>query len=448
MLVNQFSKSTLMFLLCGMLLSGCFQKSDQALEEIGSPVSSDVTAPKIIAASPANEVTPTSVNVNVYLEISNGMKGFMPAPTAGKKPTEFQSRVVKMLSDVQYGGAASTSYFYAMEDKQSKPALDSVSFDVLKSTITSGIQSDVRGTPLPELIKQALEKSAKQNAISIIVSDFIHGPKVPGDLISVSGDVRGSLQLVKEKGLVVAVFGDASSFYGSYHPAVKTPEKKIPLQGEAPIPYYIWVIGKQGDVQYLTSKMLSSLPAQQAYYGFTYKSVPYSALPKSAKFPATGNVYCTTKAPAACTSISLSPEKDVPVEFMVGLDLRKLPEPLQQATYLDRHLKVSGFGAKASKTAVIVANSATRSNPDLAKFTHFVRLSVPSLSAAKGTITISLPHVNPAWVSAWSTTDDNNPKANPKKTFQFDRIIEGVQDLYKSQKQDVFNVTMNFNKAE
>lgn len=453
MSINWNSRSATLLLLCGVLLSGCFEGTKKPLVETNPIVSYENSAPKA-ATIPASESvpapTPTKVDVHVYLEISNGMKGFMPVPSVGNKATEFQIRLNKMLSDIQYGKAVSSSYFFAKEDKKGNPALDSTTFETLKNTITSGSNEEVLGTPLPALIQGALAKSAKQGAVSIIISDFIHGPKPDqkGQFISMPTDIRGSMQLAAKNDLVVAVFADASSFFGSYHPAIKTPEIKRTLKGEALIPYYIWVIGKQKDVQYLTTKMLSNLPAQQAYYGFTYAAVPFSALPKSTKFQSSGNVYCNTKAPAACTSISLDPQKDTPVEFVVGLNLKSLPKPLQQAAYLKKHLKSSALGAKASIATVSAANSSTTSNPDLAKFTHFVRLSVPSLSAAKGTITIKLPHVNPDWVSTWSTTDDNNPVASPKKTFQFDRIIEGVQDLYKGQSKDVFSVTMKFNKAE
>lgn len=449
MLVNQFSKSTLMLLLCGMLFSGCFTKENRALEDVDPIISSEVSEANT-KPSPAPEATATlsKPSVNVYLEISNGMKGFMPALLAGRKPTEFQARVDKILSDVQYGDTKSKAYFFAKEDKQGAPALDSTTFDVLKKTITSGSNENVLGTPLPSLLKAALEKSVEQKSVSIIISDFIHGPKPEdkGQFISMSTDIRGSLQVARDNDLVIAVFADVSSFYGSYHPAVKVPEIKRKLNGEA-IPYYIWVVGTQQDVQFVINKVLRKLPAQQAYYGFTYATVPYAALLKDSNFKPSGIIYCNDVKSKTCKDLSLDPQSEEPVEFVVGLDLNSLPKSMQGKNYLKSHLKISSLGCKASIIEVAEASGSTKTDPALANYSHFVRLRVPQLSSKSGTIKIILPHVNPNWVKAWSTENDNDPVANPKKTFQFNKIIEGVQDLYRGRKQDVFSATVKFNKA-
>ncbi|RAU82733.1 hypothetical protein [Pontibacter arcticus] len=449
-------KSHTSYLLLGMLLlSGCFEKKSANQETEPAATTEQTPQPEPIApAADESMETPVSapdkVDVQVYLEISNGMKGFMPQAAADKEPTGFQSKLNKLISEVQDGRyVVSKSYYLAKQDAKGNPVLDSVSYQTMKGTIVGGIKSDVLGTPLPAMLEVALKNAVSQNAVSIIVSDFIHGPdpRKPEQFISLDSDIRSSLKLAEQKGLAIAVLADASEFYGSYHPAVKKPEIKRTLNGEL-IPYYIWVIGKQQEVQVVTSKVLRQLPAQQAYFGFSYTSVPFSALLKSKTFKPNGNVYCASRTAEVCKSINLLPEKNVPVEFTIGLNLNNLPLSMQQSTYLKSNLKLKNNGIKASILSVQAADENTKATPELAKYSHFVNLQVPQLTASSGAISLHLPQQTPNWIAAWSTTNDNNPAAAPKKTYQLTKIIEGVYALYRDRSEDVFQATIQFNKAD
>ncbi|MCX2739812.1 hypothetical protein [Pontibacter anaerobius] len=439
-------------LLCSvLLLTGCFKKqsADEETDTGGTapPMQEEKagTAPEAAAAEAA---APSKVDVNVYLEISNGMKGFMPTAAAGKEATTFQNNLLKLISEVQDGRYVADKAFYlAKEDAQSRPVLDSVSYNTMKSYIVSGIRDDVRGTPLPAMLKAALQKSIDQGAVSVIVSDFIHGPSDQGQFISLDADIRSSLREAEHQGLAIAILGNTSEFFGTYHPVVKKPEVRRTLNG-VEIPYYIWVIGKQQEVQVVTNKVLRNLPKQQAYFGFEYKTVPYSALLKEKQFKPAGVVYCSSRNADPCTSVNLQPEKDVPVEFTIGLNLSRLPLSMQSIDYLKKNLKVAGNGSRARMVSVKAADESIKATPDLARYTHFVRVQVPQLTANAGSLTVQLPQVYPAWIDSWATDNDNNPAADPKKTYQLDKIVDGVQALYRDQSDFVFSATLKFNKAD
>ncbi|MFB9862062.1 hypothetical protein [Rufibacter immobilis] len=443
-------KSTLVLLCATLLFSGCYKKETQNAETAPAAPTTSVEKPsqKAETPKPGAAVVNAKVNVDLYLEISNGMKGFMPPAAADKEPTAFQTRLTRLVSEVQDGIYVDAKRFYlARENGQGNPILDSVSYNTLKNTVVSGIKADVRGTPLPQMLQAALENSVKTGAVSVIVSDFIHGPDPnnPGQFLSLDADIRSSLKLAEHENLVVAVLAEGSSFYGNYYPAVKRPAVKQTLNGEE-IPFYIWVIGKQQAVQTVTNKVLRSLPAQQAYFGFSYPSVPFSAILKSNTFRPAGVVYCTSRTAEVCTSVNLSPEKEEPVEFTIGLNLKDLPASMQEVAYLKQHLKLAVSGGKASIGTVIAASDEVKATPALALYSHFVRVKVPQLTAGSGTITVQLPQVVPSWIGQWSTGNDNNPAATPKKTYQFNKIIEGVQALYRDQSATVFSATMKFNK--
>jgi hypothetical protein len=440
-------------LLCiALAFTGCYKKQSSGEETdptIVTPAKNDKSAAKAPAATAAN-TTPEIVNVNIYLEISNGMKGFMPVPAAGKEATTFQNNILKLISEVQDGRYVADKGFYlAKEDAKSRPVLDSVSYNTIKSYIVSGIKDDVRGTPLPAMLKSALQKSIDQKAVSVIVSDFIHGPdpRDQGQFISLDADIRSSLREAEHQGLVIAILANTSEFFGTYHPAVKKPEIKRMLNGEQ-IPYYIWVIGKQQQVQVVTNKVLRNLPAQQAYFGFEYKSIPYTALLKDKQFRPSGVVYCSNRNADPCTDVKLQPTKNEPIEFTVGLDLNQLPMSMQTLDYLKKNLTITGNGNRPTIVSIAAADETIKATPDLAKYSHFVRLRVPELTANSGFISVRLPQVTPPWINSWSTDNDNNPASAQKKTYQLTKITDGVQALYREQNNFVFNTTIKFNKAD
>lgn len=404
-------------LLCmALFLSGCYTRQsagDESDPATTAPAQDDNPAGKAPVTT-AGTAAPEKADVNVYLEISNGMKGFMPTAAAGKEATAFQQNLLKLISEVQDGRyVASKGFYLAKEDAQSRPVLDSVSYNTMKNYIVSGIKDDVRGTPLPAMLKAALQNSVDQGAVSVIISDFIHGPSDQGQFISLDADIRSSLREAEHQGLAIAILANTSEFFGTYHPAVKKPEVRRALNGEE-IPYYIWVIGKQQEVQVVTNKVLRNLPPQQAYFGFEYETIPYSALLKEKEFRPTGIVYCSSRNADPCTSVNLQPEEDQPVEFTIGLDLSRLPLSMQNTDYLKRNLKVAGNGSRATVVTVTAADEGIKATPDLAAYSHFVRVRVPQLTANSGSVSVQLPQVYPAWINAWATDNDNNPAANPK----------------------------------
>jgi hypothetical protein len=431
--------------------TGCYTKKSTQEENAPANTTAQEQLPAQKSSPKPKEppaTTSAKVDVDLYLEVSNGMKGFMPPPAAEKEPTVFQRQLNKLISEVQDGIYVDAKrYYLAGENGQGKPVLDSVSYTTLKNTITSGIKADVRGTPLPDMLQAALTNSVDRNAVSVIVSDFIHGPDPnnPGQFLSLDSDIRSSLKQAEHQNLVVAVLGNASPFFGSYYPAVKKPAVKRTLNGEE-VPFYIWVVGKQQEVQTVINKVLRNLPAQQAYFGFAYPNVTYSALLKSNTFPPAGVVYCTSRTAEVCTSVNLMPQKEAPVEFTIGLNLSDFPASMQQENFLKQNLKLTVTGGKASLGMVVAATEEAKATPDLAQYTHFVRVRVPQLTANTGSITLQLPQVLPNWVSQWSTGNDNNPAGAPRKTYQLTSIIEGVQALYRDKSANVFSVTMKFNK--
>jgi len=84
-------------------------------------------------------------------------------------------------------------------------------------------------------------------------------------------------------------------------------------------------------------------------------------------------------------------------------------------------------------------------DPAQEKYTHLIRVRITQAMAKSGKLTISLPENEPDWVNQWTTQNDNNPAAQPGKTFRLNDVLAGVQSLY-SEQRNIFTFSLNFIK--
>ena len=439
-------------LLVIMLLTvSCFSRKDRATEETSTePTQTEETAeapPKNARDNaPKTAVQPSQQiqKVNVFLEASGGMVGFMPRGGAASSATPFQNKVAGLFTEINFSKAVGKKDYYYILEKNGNSLLQKSTYNDLLKTVSSGIEKPALGTELPEMLEGILKESAKDNAVSVVISDFIYGPADKSKFAIIPQLIRGALNEASNREQVISVFGFQSNFSGTFHPAVKTPVAKRQLSG-VKMPYYVWVIGKQEDVLAFNQKVLKTLPDDQAHFGFN-RSVPeFEAL---TKYNPKGNVYCSSRNPeAGCKAITLDPQKDTPVEFEIGVNLENYPGPLQSSDYLKNKLEFAGRGITGTILSVKKADAKTKGNPTLEKYSHFVRVRVTEASAKSGSLTLTLPAQEPAWVNQWTTQNDNDPQKNPGKTFKLNEVLSGVQSLYGETSKKEFQISITFNKG-
>ena len=408
----------------GLLLAGCG----------GEPAETTATkptkkAPVEVAAAPA------PLPVSVFLEYSGGMKGFVPRGNAGTAATEFQQRIGALLTETQVSSAVAERHYFLCENAEPK----SVTFEQLRDVVQGEESKAALGTELPQMLAGILNRPKATQEVSVIISDFIYGPARKSDFSQLPNLIRTAIAPVSQKQLAVAVFGEASHFYGTYHPAVKTPVAKRQLDGEK-VPYYVWVIGPPALVARYTAEVFKNAPAQQAFFGLKTPTPAFAPVltkltdPKLK--PSGGTVFAEGEGLSADIS-------DDPVDFSVGLDLGGLPKAWQEAAFLTQNLQVRLPNGQAT----LVANSARKltdvekdGQPVLAPFTHVLRLHVSKLGKGASMLTLALPAPEtPAWVAAWATTNDNLPAP---RTFGLDQVLAGVRQSYPTPLPAVFTVQL------
>ena len=374
------------------------------------------------------------LRVSVFLEYSGGMKGFVPRGSAATQPTEFQQRIGALITETQVSPAVAERKYYLCENAAPR----AVPFQQLRDVVQGEVNQAALGTELPPMLAGILGMPQAPQRVSVIVSDFIYGPARKSDFSQLPNLIRTAIAPVSQQQLAVAVFGEASKFYGTYYPAVKTPVAKRTLSGER-VPYYVWVIGPPALVARYVAEVFRSAPAQQAFFGLkttTPAFAPVLTKLTDAKLKPAGSVY------AENNGLTLNPSDD-PVDFLVGLNLKELPAAWQQPAFLAQQLQVrlpNGQASVVPNSVRVLTATEQDGQPVLAPFTHVLRLRVTELGPEVSTLSLALPAPEtPDWVAAWSTTNDNMPAP---RTFGLDQILAGVRQSYPSPLPPVFTVQL------
>jgi hypothetical protein len=392
---------------------------------------------KPTAAAPAAEQA-APLNVSVFLEYSGGMRGFVPRGGADKPATEFQRRIGALLTETQVSGAVANRKYYLCENAAPR----AVQFAQLRDVVQGEVNQAALGTELPQMLEGILSMPQAPQQVSVVISDFIYGPARKSDFSQLPNLIRTSIAPVSQQQLAVAVFGETSKFYGTYHPAVKTPMAKRTLNGEK-VPYYVWVIGPPALVARYSAEVFKNAPVQQAFFGLkttTPAFAPVLTKLTDVKLKPSGSVY------GEGNGLTLNVSDD-PVDFTVGVNLKELPAAWQQPAFLAQHLQVrlpNGQASLVPNSVRPLTEDEQSGQPVLAPYTHVLRLRVSKLASPTATLSVALPAPEtPEWVAAWSTSNDNTPAS---RTFGLDQILAGVRQSYPTPLAPVFTVQLPIKK--
>jgi hypothetical protein len=428
------TKALLIGALSGALLSSCGEIDDT------KATADTAAAPTKPAASTVKPDASAPLQANLFLELSGGMRGFMPANTTATEPTAFQQRVSLLASRTNSSPAVADTKFWLSLNK----APQASTYAHFREIVQGDTHEAALGTELPTMLENILTLPQAADKVNVVVSDFIYGPKNQATSALMNVNITDALATVTKKGLAVAVLGETSKFYGTYHPAVKTPLKQRPLKGET-LPYYIWVIGPPAAVGRYLNEVLPAPAAatQQAYFGLTFPRVPYEAVltqvPASNPLAPGGDGSISYGGAGISTNLEVDDVKKG-VDFTVALDLRQLPAAWREPAFLARNLQVQ----VPNGTVKLLPNSIkpTTGVPELQAYTHTLRLHLSDFPKAGGQLSLTLPAPGiPGWVAQRSTENDNQPAAAPH-TYRLTEIMNGVREAFPQTMPPVF--TANF----
>ncbi len=430
---NHLTAAFLAFTIGGTLLSGCGEVDD----------TKGTTTPPATAVKPAPAATAPDaaapLQANVFLELSGGMRGFMPINTPATPPTAFQQRTSLLALRTNNSPAVANAQFWLSLNKTPQAR----TYAQFQQVVQGDTRQAALGTELPTMLENILVLSHAADQVNVVISDFIYGPKNPSATALMSVNIAGALATVTKKGLAVAVLGETSRFYGNFFPAVKTPRKQVTLKGET-LPYYIWVIGPAAAVGRYVNEVLpaTSVTTQEAYFGLTFPRVPYAAVltqvPAGSPLVPGGDGSISYGGAGISTNLDVSDVKRG-VDFTVALDLRQLPAAWREPAFLAQHLQAQ----VPDGSVKLLPNSVkpTTGVPQLQAYTHTLRLHLSDFPKGGGQLRLTLPAPGiPAWVAQRSTENDNQPGPVPR-TYRLSEIMNGVREAFPQALPPVFTAT-------
>lgn len=435
MLFAQASRHALFYLATGVLVTAC-----------SGPKGGDK-----VAGSPAKEPAAAAKvsQVNVFVDMSGGMQGFVHPVAPGASGSGFQQTVTELLSDVnaqRTKQASAPAYYFFKESTPADPRLlVPSSYPEMTSTVSGGLRNAARGSELPQMLSEALKLQAKKpGTVSVLISDFIFAPRVKGETWKIKTFIKDALSAVDASKLGISVFANTSDYRGNFYPGNRTGPQK--LNGEK-IPYYIWVLGDPALVAQLDAGLLHKLAAQpQAHYNVRF-APPY-AVPDFLDNPV-GRWTVTAGSPGVAPLVTFSQKPTIgkPAEVVVALDLSKLPASLVSLVN-EKTLRLAESDAGATLTRVfsLAQMPDARQQPVLRKYTHFAQVRFVQVPPVATELHLELARTEPTWIAAYSIDDDKSGDSNIKskgpKTFHLTEVMRGVADYFADEPsaQRVFSV--------
>ena len=426
------------FLALTALLSGCGEVAD----------TTQTATPPATAAKPAPATAPdraAPLPANVFLELSGGMRGFMPQNTTATEPTAFQQRVGQLASRTHSSPAVADAAFWLSLNK----APQKTSYSHFREIVQGDTHEAALGTELPAMLENILALPGAADQVNVIISDFIYGPKNQSTSALMSVSITDALAPVTKKGLAVAVLGETSRFSGNFFPAVKMPRRQVAVKGET-LPYYIWVIGPPAAVGRYVNEVLPPTPAAtpQAYFGLTFPGVPYAAVltqvPAGSPLAPGGEGSISYDGKGVSTKLDVS-DVTQGVDFTVALDLRQLPAAWREPVFLARGLLAEVPGGRVT---LLPGSVKLSTDPQLSAYTHTLRLRLSNFPKTGGQLRLSLPAPGvPAWVAQRSTQNDNQPGPVPR-TYRLSEIMSGVREAFPAALPPVFTATFTLSSDD
>lgn len=429
------------FLLIGLLVSACDHGGEGGTIKGGSEHKVEDAKPLRLS------------QINVLVDMSGGMQGFVHPVAPGASPSGFQRTVGDLLSDVKAQKELTTPpayYFFKESTSADKRLLVPSSYESMSSTVSGGIKNAARGSELPDMLKEALKLQAKEpGTVSILISDFIFAPRHAGQTWEIKTFIKDALSEVEASKLAVSVFANTSEYRGNFYPGNRSGAQK--LNGEK-IPYYIWVLGDPTLVGKLDAGLLHKL-AQQPQAHFNVRFAPQYAVLDY--FEQTGS--WTTKieenfdAGPLITFRGKFSRGDT-ADVVVGLNLSSVPASIRdQVNKNTLHLVTASVPATLSRVLPLTqVRKQASAQPTLNQYTHFAKLRFVQAPKARETLSLVLDRPDPTWINSYSVDSDSDIKAKGAKTFRLKEVLQGVGDYFAGQPsaQQVFSLPLRVNTRD
>lgn len=417
-----------------LILIGCNAKSNR--QAANQQRANDI--PEIPMKTPGmsydgNQGAVDSFRVNVYLENSGSMNGYVDA---GR--TDFQHNVFNYLDDVEQWLGSQLNLFFI----NSKIIPKGNKLDDFITKLTPGDFKNAGGntstTDIADLFKQILEQS-NDSTVSILISDFIFSPGTQNNPEAYLGEQQVKIKrafeqyLNKNSELAVMFYQLYSNFKGTYYDYLNTPHHNY----EGQRPYYIWVIGHP----LIVASMRLAIPENS----FLNRVENYWSI---TSFSPTIENYAILPNPKKGSFNRLNRNgmnrmrKDDQGEFMftIGANLGLLDLLLGEEYLLDTDNYARIINKQTTDEWYIsVAPNSIPTSPA----THNISLSTKG-SLPKGDFELAICRKKPKWADDFTDMDDRSlNESNQMKTYGLHYVFDGVVQAYSAKCGNYYS-SMNF----
>ena len=346
---------------------------------------------------PSSQASIDSVELNVYVENSGSMDGYM-CPGSNLKDAVFD-----YVSDLGKECATTSLYYINSQVIPCKQSLENYIQNLTPASFSQagGNRAD---TDLRQIIHMMLQKQ-KKNTLTIFVSDCILD--IPENALNFFGNCQVSVKnsfmqaLDKNPNLGVQIIKLQSKFDGYWYCG-----KNKELLTNVKRPYYIWVIGDK----HLLAKTNKEVPYDKIIGGIDNfcafsnpDAIPFDIYKKKYGVNHTGKIFVEILADLSC---SLQSEK-----ALTDCNNYSVGNPTQVTVVSSERISATG-----------------------SIFSHVLKLGISNPQSLNSeTVTLRFPSIA-SWVSHSNDETGDNIKKNLDKTTGILYLVSGVADAYQSDK--------------
>jgi hypothetical protein len=359
-------------------------------------------------------------NVNVYIENSESMDGYV-------NENDFKNDVYELLGNVKSLSDSLNLNFINSQPhniKTNANSSDNKAF-ILNLTkaqfIKNGGDRDI--SDMSEILKMVLQKTNNRN-LSVLISDFVFSPGSGVDAEKYLDIQKLSIRDIfsdklKSQDLALAVYQMKASFNGKYF---DHNNRGLPYNGLRP--YYIWIIGKQDQVEMLISNQV--VRKANNYLNSIIYSNSKSATPLNFKIVKNGHSG-DFKSSSIKNEINNASLGNDGFEFSTAVDFSKY---LKDENYF---LDAKNFlvNDTSFKISIRLLTDVERQSPSLKGFTHLISFKTNKLVSED--LNVKILSKQPSWITDNNSMSDSNLQANKSeqsKTFGLKYLLDGVNDAF------------------
>lgn len=371
-----------------------------------------------------NESPALVENINVILENSGSMAGYLNGNEFKKTITDFIAELDKIRLDRNNNLSINNLSFFTFSDNLKFNKFSGDAFSFCTAINNKGLAVG-KTSPMDDFIKLLVD-SAKINTIDILISDFVIDKKIKNIEQVIQSEFNIIFNTAKLKQLGLIIYRLTSDFTGNYLPVIGGSQQVKNLTR----PYFIWLIGPIKQLTVLREKIQKSnvfTPENEISFGLPF-------LPQNKEVLALSNRTGSWRFREG--EFIKAGLKKGQLKFTIAFDLNNLPSHLTNIDYLNQNTSIESsslnvLSHKFYTKEEFISKIHKKEKQKLFDNTHFLEINISQINASSNNLLITINKIKQDWFIKYSTDDDSSiNNKNNLKTFILDKIIAGIANAY------------------